>query len=69
MFASEGVLSIEVVKCSVKVHIQKSPYQSTDAIQICLRYIYEITMKLGEDTKDFLIAFVVCLRIKAVLKF
>lgn len=47
------MLSVEMVKCSVKVHIQKSSYQSTDVIQICLRYIYVITMKLGEETKQF----------------
>lgn len=51
IFASEGMLSIETVKCSVRVH--KSSYQSPDAIQIHLRYIYEITMKLGEETKTF----------------
>lgn len=47
------MVSVEMVKCSVKVHIQKSSYQSIDVIQIRLRYIYAITMKLGEETKQF----------------
>lgn len=47
------MLSVEMVKCSVKVHVQKSSYQSTDVTQICLRYVYMITMKLGEETKQF----------------
>lgn len=47
------MLSIEMVKCSVKVRIQKNSYQSTEAIQTYLRYIYEITVKLAEETKRF----------------
>lgn len=63
------MLSVEMVKCSVKVHIQKSSYQrnTNDDTQICLRYIYMITMKLGEETKQFP-SCLCCVRVDKILK-
>lgn len=61
------MLSIKMLKRLEKRWTQKSSYQSTDVIQICLKCIYKITMRIGEETKGFPSCFC-CVPVNKILK-